>query len=99
MLIFCLLVDVFLALFTISAAVYLMLVSLLTPTSRALICPFTSPILTCLPVSLSPGEAYLLPGDVPCRGHAAGQPGGGRGRGGGRLLSRVHKHAGGIALP
>ena len=44
------------------------------------------------------GEPELLLGDVPGRAHEADQPGGGRGRGGGRLLPRVPGHAGGVSL-
>lgn len=45
------------------------------------------------------GEADLLPGNVPCRGHAAGQSGRGCGRRGWRLLPRVHQHVRGVSLP
>lgn len=45
------------------------------------------------------GEADVFPGNVPCRGHAAGQSGRCCGRRGWRLLPRVHQHVGGISLP
>ena len=54
--------------------------------------------LSCLLCSRGAGEADLLPGNVPRRGHEAGQPGGGCGRGGRGLLPRVHQHAGGLPL-
>lgn len=48
---------------------------------------------------LHPGESNVLFRDVPLRTHEADELGGGRGRGSGRLFSRVLGHAGGVALP